>query len=128
MAFPIKNNVWSNYFEDVPIKSDTQNVNQLNAGETARYLMQHPEFDPGWETHARAIIKWIETTFGVQAYGATTIQEQQAFVQAYGQSHVAVRLAERVVVQADGRSGRTREGLQVLQLGDVHVLLVRCRD
>ena len=79
MAYPLKNNVWSNYFEDVPIQSDTWNTNQLNAAETARYLMQHPESDPNWQTHVRGIISWIETNFGVTGYGATRVAEQLDF-------------------------------------------------
>jgi hypothetical protein len=88
MTYPIQNNVWANYFEDVPIRSDQSNVNQLNAGETARYLMRHPEFDPSWETHVRGIVAWVESRFAVPQYGATSIAEQDAFFYPMG-SHTS---------------------------------------
>ncbi len=88
MAYPMQNNAWAGYFEDVQIQSDTWNVNQLNAGETARYLMRHPEFDPNWETHVRGIIAWIESTFAVPQYGANSIAEQFAFFYPMG-SHTS---------------------------------------
>jgi beta-lactam-binding protein with PASTA domain len=88
MTYPMTNNVWANYFEDVTIKSNLSNTNQLNAAETARYLMQHPEFDPNWQTHVRGIISWIETTFASQQYGANTIAEQQSFYYPMG-SHTS---------------------------------------
>ena len=88
MTYPIQNNVWSNYFEDVPIQSGTSNFNQLIAGETARYLMQHPNVDPNWEAHVRGIITWIEGTFAVPQYGANSIAEQNAFYYPMG-SHTS---------------------------------------
>ncbi|MBJ6725747.1 DUF4082 domain-containing protein [Geomesophilobacter sediminis] len=79
MTYPMQNNVWANYFEDMALRSDTTNVNNYNALMTARYLLEHPEFDSSWETKVRGIISWVETTFGVPAYGATTISEQALF-------------------------------------------------
>lgn len=88
MAYPMQNNVWANYFEDVGIRSGTDNINQLNAMMTARYLLEHPEYDTNWETHVRGLIAWVETTFGADSYGATTIKEQNAFPYAMG-SHTS---------------------------------------
>ncbi len=79
MSYPIQNNAWATYFEDVAIRQNPDNLNQLVAGETARYLMQHPEFDPNWEAHARGILAWIEQKFAVPQFGANSIAEQQAF-------------------------------------------------
>jgi hypothetical protein len=45
----------------------------------ARYLLEHPEFDPNWETHVRGIINWVEITFGQTQYGATIVREQEIF-------------------------------------------------
>jgi hypothetical protein len=45
----------------------------------ARYLLQHPEFDPNWEAHVRGLINWVETTFLQIWFGANTIHEQQVF-------------------------------------------------
>ena len=89
MNFPMKNNVWTQYFEDVPIQSNyAENLNQLNAMMTARYMLENPDKDSQWETHVRALIKWNEDKFGQQQYGATIIREQMAFAYPMG-SHTS---------------------------------------
>ncbi len=89
MTYPMQNNAWSQYFEDVPIQSTyTSNLNQMNAMMVARYLLQHPETDANWETHVRGLITWVEQTFGVDQYGAKTIKEQQGFAYVMG-SHTS---------------------------------------
>jgi hypothetical protein len=88
MAFPIQNDNWSNYFEDVPIRPSATNVTQLNALMTARYLLRNPDADANWETHVRDTIEWVESTFGVADSGATTIREQDAFFYRMG-SHTS---------------------------------------
>ncbi|HUS26337.1 MAG TPA: LamG-like jellyroll fold domain-containing protein [Nevskiaceae bacterium] len=81
MAYPMQNNNWSGYFEDVGYQTDpSANPSTLNALMTARYLLQHPETDAAWQTHSRALITWAENTFGPETYyGARTIREQQIF-------------------------------------------------
>ena len=47
MTYPVRNHVWTQYFEDVLIYPDYRtNLNQYSPLETARYLLQHPELDP----------------------------------------------------------------------------------
>jgi hypothetical protein len=47
MTYPVQNQVWTQYFEDVLIYPDYRtNRNQYSPLETARYLLQHPELDP----------------------------------------------------------------------------------
>ena len=60
MQFPMQNNVWVGYFEDVPGSMD--NMNQVIPLELARYLLLHPELDPQWREHARKLIEWVKTT------------------------------------------------------------------
>jgi hypothetical protein len=95
LAYPLENDVWSNYFEDVPWQPDTKNVNQYAAGELARYLLDHPEHDPEWRAHAGHLIRWIERTFGGDTpkergmqWGAVTISEQAEYMYKMG-SHTA---------------------------------------
>jgi glutamine amidotransferase PdxT len=77
MTYPMQNNVWTQYFEDVGIQSNyNSNLNQYNAMMTARYLLEHPEFDPNWETHVRGLITWVESIFSQTSFGAATIKEQ----------------------------------------------------
>ena len=89
MTFPMVNNVWSQYFEDVGVQgSYNNNLNQYNAMMVARYLLEHPEFDANWETHVRGLITWVENNFLQTWYGANTIREQQVFNFAMG-SHTS---------------------------------------
>jgi fibronectin type 3 domain-containing protein len=88
MAYPMKNNAWAGYFEDIVIQSDASNTNQLDPMMVARYLLRHPDTDPDWLTHVRGLISWVESTFGVTEYGAMTIKEQQLFMHAMG-SHTS---------------------------------------
>jgi hypothetical protein len=77
MTYPMQNNVWTQYFEDVSFQPEyNKNLNQYNPMMTARYLLQHPEFDPNWETHVRGLITWVENTLGGTQFGATNIREQ----------------------------------------------------
>ena len=89
MEYPVQNNVWSQYFEDIYIYPDYRtNINQYIPLETARYLMQHPERDPQWREHAKGMIDWVQSIFaqnsltmaglpeeGIQ-WGAEVISEQ----------------------------------------------------
>ncbi len=75
VAYPMQNDVWSNYFEDVrPQSNDLSNVNQYNPGQTARYILENPGSDPNWQAHAAHLIKFIETNFGGVDYGESGIQ------------------------------------------------------
>jgi hypothetical protein len=60
MRYPMQNNVWVGYFEDVP--GSMENMNQVIPLELARYLLLHPELDPDWREHARKLIDWVKTT------------------------------------------------------------------
>ncbi|MGC1294286.1 MAG: hypothetical protein WA869_04535 [Alloacidobacterium sp.] len=60
MKYPMRNNVWVGYFEDVQGSMD--NMNQVIPLEFARYILLHPEKDPEWREHARQLIDWVKTT------------------------------------------------------------------
>jgi hypothetical protein len=77
MKYPMQNNVWVGYFEDV--KASMGNMNQVIPLEVARYLLLHPEKDPDWREHARKLIEWVKTTPKWPKYivhGATVTTEQ----------------------------------------------------
>jgi len=68
MKYPVQNQVWTQYFEDVLIYADYRtNRNQYSALETARYLLQHPETDPHALTHAKRILDWVTSFFAVDS-------------------------------------------------------------
>lgn len=60
MKYPMQNNVWVGYFED--ITASMGNMNQVIPLEFARYILLHPDKDPEWREHARKLIEWVRTT------------------------------------------------------------------
>jgi hypothetical protein len=60
MKYPMHNNAWVGYFEDVQGSMD--NMNQVIPLEFARYVLLHPEKDSQWRQHARQLIDWVKTT------------------------------------------------------------------
>jgi hypothetical protein len=78
LNFPMKNNKWSGYYEDVP--SNQSNMNQQNPMEAARYLLEHPEIDPDSQQHVSNLIGWVKQRFGqTRRYSATSIKEQDSW-------------------------------------------------
>ena len=76
-TYPLTNNVWVGYFEDVTPSMD--NMNQVIPLEFARYVLLHPEKDPQWKEHTRKLIEWVKTTPKWPKYivhGATVTTEQ----------------------------------------------------
>jgi hypothetical protein len=99
LEYPMKDGVWSNYFEDVPIMSDLKNLNQYSPMETARYLMEHPEVNTEWRSQVMKLIGFVEATFGVDypqaglnnqgmQWGANVISEQLHYMPKMG-SHTS---------------------------------------
>ena len=75
--YPLTNNVWVGYFEDVSPRME--NMNQVIPLEFARYVLLHPEKDPQWREHAARLIEWVKTTPKWPKYivhGATVTTEQ----------------------------------------------------
>jgi hypothetical protein len=75
--YPLTNNVWVGYFEDV--SPSMENMNQVIPLEFARYVLLHPEKDPMWREHARKLIEWVKNTPKWPKYimhGATVTTEQ----------------------------------------------------
>jgi hypothetical protein len=76
-SYPLRNNVWVGYFEDV--EPSMGNMNSVIPLELARYLLLHPEKDADWRQHARQLIEWVKTTPKWPKYlvhGATVTTEQ----------------------------------------------------
>jgi hypothetical protein len=76
-TYPLTNNVWVGYFEDVV--PSMGNMNQVIPLEFARYVLLHPEKDPDWREHTRKLIDWVKTTPRWPKYivhGATVTTEQ----------------------------------------------------
>lgn len=102
MAYPMANNTWANYFEDVAVQSSLSNSNQLVPMMTARYLLQHPDKDVNWESHVRGLITWVENNFAVSDSGASTIKEQNAFAYPMGSHTSRYASVNALLAQATG--------------------------
>lgn len=76
--FPIHNNNWSGYFEDVV--KDTQNVNQACPTMTSYYILNRDDpasVDRNWQGDVGAMIDWVKRTMGRGTFfGAWAIDEQ----------------------------------------------------
>jgi hypothetical protein len=85
--YPLRNNKWGPFFEDVPGWSDTQ----INAVTFAQFMMNHPEYFPDWKNEVRGIFSWVYKILGNpkwEKYGVTVINEQTAY-QVPGNSHTS---------------------------------------
>jgi hypothetical protein len=83
--YPLKNNKWGPFFEDVPGWSDTQ----INAVTFAQFMMNHPQYFPNWKEEVKGIFNWVYLTLGNkewEKYGVTVVNEQTAY-RVPGNSH-----------------------------------------
>jgi hypothetical protein len=77
MTYPVQNQVWTQYFEDVLIYTDYRtNRNQYSALETARYLLQHPEMDSDALVHAKRILDWVTRFFATDSVTMAGLHEK----------------------------------------------------
>jgi hypothetical protein len=88
-AYPLKTNKWGPFFEDVPTSawSDTE----INADTLAAYILDHPEWDPGWRVQAKSALDWSFRTFANKEYvhwGVVPLNEQTAY-RVPGNSHTS---------------------------------------
>jgi hypothetical protein len=107
MKYPMKNNLWGAYFEDIPIDTNLRNWNQYSAGETARYLLQHPETDPDWKAHAGGLLSWIEKTFAVDVPATPQYRQMQQEPVQYGKQWGANVISEQTVEDMDKMGSHT---------------------
>jgi len=93
--YPIKNNRWGPFFEDVGEWSQTQ----INAMTCARYMMEHPQYFPEWKTKVKSIVNWVHTNFANdkwKKYGVIVTNEQSVYP-VPGESHSARQAADELL-------------------------------
>ena len=86
-SYPLKNNKWGPFFEDIQGWSDTQ----INAITFAQFIMNHREYFPEWKTEVKGIFDWVYARLGNEQwkkFGVTAINEQTAYA-VPGNSHTA---------------------------------------
>ena len=94
LSFPLQNNRWNAYFEDVGRDPGLSNLNQLVPMETARYILSQADpasVDPAWQSRVPQLLNWVRSTFGRGPYhGAWAIDEQSVCCSSNGLgSHTA---------------------------------------
>jgi len=76
MEYPLKNGLWSGYFEDIDSECLT-NMNQFAPMETARYLLNHPEDCKDYKQVVLDLLAFVKGRFGgLSRFGGTSICEQ----------------------------------------------------
>jgi hypothetical protein len=76
--YPVQDNVWGPFFEDVDWWSETQ----INAMTCARYMMEHPQYFPEWKMQVKNIINWVHKNFANdkwKKYGVVVTNEQTIY-------------------------------------------------
>ncbi len=83
--YPLKNNRWGPFFEDIVGWSDTQ----INAVTFAEFMMRHQQYFPEWRKDVKEIFDWVYLKLGNdkwKQYGVIPINEQTAY-RVPGNSH-----------------------------------------
>ena len=85
--FPIENNRWGPFFEDIPMWSDTE----INEGQMAWYILTHPKWSDKGLQQVRKMQNWAINTLGInhwKKYGISVMGEQSVY-KMQGQSHTS---------------------------------------
>jgi hypothetical protein len=93
--FPMKENKWGPFFEDVDWWSETQ----INAMTFARFIMEHRGYFPEWKTDVKKIIEWVHKNFANdkwKKYGVVVTNEQTVY-QTPGNSHSSRQAADELL-------------------------------
>jgi hypothetical protein len=93
--YPVQDNKWGPFFEDVGEWSETQ----INAMTCARYMMEHPQYFPEWKTQVKSIVNWVHTSFANdkwKKYGVIVTNEQTIYP-VPGNSHSARQAADELL-------------------------------
>ena len=76
MEYPVKNGLWSGYFEDIDSES-LSNMNQFAPMETARYLLNNPDACKDYKQVVLDLLAFVKGRFGgTVRYGGVSICEQ----------------------------------------------------
>jgi hypothetical protein len=93
--YPLQNNKWGPFFEDIPGWSDTQ----INAVTFARFMMQNPVLFPAMKSQVREILDWVYETLGNhdwEEYGVVVVNEQTVYMTP-GNSHTSRQAAAELL-------------------------------
>jgi hypothetical protein len=117
LAYPFRNDVWANYFEDLFWLPKPTNLNQYDAGEMARYLLESTDGDPASPERARHLLDWVERNFtgntekeaGGQ-WGALTVSEQVEYMYKMGSHTSRFAAVQALLYEKTGDSATSWPG------------------
>lgn len=87
--YPLQNNKWKGYFEDIRVDPGNENRDQLSPIETARYILEHRSQFPHWQTMVQGLIEWVRETLGSQPFFSAIPIHEQKFCYFVMGSHTA---------------------------------------
>lgn len=93
--YPMKQNKWGPFFEDVDWWSETQ----INAMTFARFIMEHRQYFPDWKNDVEKIINWVHKNFANdkwKKYGVIVTNEQTVY-QTPANSHSSRQAADELL-------------------------------
>ena len=94
-SYPLRENKWGPFFEDVDEWSETQ----INAMTFARFIMEHREYFPEWRKDVKGIISWVHKNFANaswEKYGVSVTSEQSVYPNP-ANSHSARQAADELL-------------------------------
>jgi hypothetical protein len=112
-AYPLNNQRWGPFFEDINIYSDTQ----INAGTLALYILEHPTWIADDLAAVRRILDWTDAAFGNafwSKYGVRATNEQTAY-EVPGNSHTS-RQASLELLWAERSADASRKAQAIRNL------------
>lgn len=111
--YPLQNNRWGPFFEDIPGWSDTQ----INAITFARFMMENQALFPEWKMQVPKIFDWVYEKLGNdswQKYGVIVVNEQTVY-QTPGNSHTSRQAAaELLYASLSNNNERTQNAIRAL--------------
>jgi hypothetical protein len=87
--YPMQNDVWKGYFEDIRLDPDNGNRDQLNPMETARYLLGEQPGEHDWRNSVPRLIEWVRQTFVRESFFAAEPVHEQKYCFFVMGSHTA---------------------------------------
>lgn len=87
--YPLTNNVWKGYFEDIRLDVENENRDQVSPLETARYILENKNLVQDWKTTVKNLIEWVKDTLGAPPFFSAIPIHEQKFCYFVMGSHTA---------------------------------------
>lgn len=113
--YPLSNNIWKGYFEDIRLDPENTNRDQLSAMETARYILENRNQISDWKDLVKDLIIWVKNTLGSHPFfTAIPIREQKFCYFPMGSHTARFGSINCMYASASGDEGYREQGLRSL--------------